>query len=158
MTSEMNLSDIPSWRERKWQKADHDPVESADDDIVLLPTILPIRAVGWRLVIDPIHIEDTTDGGIMLAPEIVRAQEYLRYVGQVVDIGPVAYSDEKFGGVPWCKVGDWIAFNRNTGQEVVAELPDDRSDGGRKIGVYRIINDDDVMGIIPDPRAIVTRL
>lgn len=117
----------------------------------------PIAAVGWRIVVKPVD-PVTEVNGIALPKEAIQAQEYLRYIGQVVDVGPLAYSDERFSprgtelktlehpsvltNQAWCKAGDWIAFGRHAGQEVKSK------DGIR----YRILNDDDVLAIVDPDR------
>lgn len=114
-------------------------------------TNLPVRAVGWRLLIEPVAVKKQSDGGIILAAESVKAQEYLRYVGKVVDAGGLAYQDSKFGGTPWCAVGDHVAYAKYAGQEVIVNP--DTADGEPKR--YRLINDDEVLAVIPDPSAIM---
>lgn len=116
---------------------------------------IPVRPVGWRILVEPVQIKRETAGGIVLAEEAVKAQEYLRYIGKVVDVGELAYCDDKFKPHPnasanrWCKVGDHIAFGRHAGQEVIVN-----GDGEQKR--FRLLNDDEVLAVIDDPAAIVT--
>lgn len=115
---------------------------------------VPVRPVGWRILVEPVEIKRQTAGGIVLAEEAVKAQEYLRYIGKVLEVGPLAYGDTKFREHPnreahsWCKAGDHIAFGRHAGQEVVVNT----ADGRKKL---RVINDDEVLAVIDDPAAIV---
>ena len=51
---------------------------------------------GWRILVEPIDIEETTAGGIVLAKESVQKREYNRYVGKVISMGPDCYNHEKF--------------------------------------------------------------
>jgi len=65
--------------------------------------------------------------------------------GYVLKTGPIAYADAvKFPTGPWCVEGDWIIFGRYAG----ARIP---IDGGE----IRLINDDEVLGIIQDPEDIL---
>jgi len=117
-------------------------------------TNLPVRAVGWRLLVEPVQVRTQSDGGIILAAESVRAQEFLRYVGKVVDAGSLAYHDARFGGQAWCAVGDHVAYAKYAGQEVIVNP--DVPEGEPKR--YRLINDDEVLAVIPDPSAIMIPL
>lgn len=134
---------------------DYRPLDEVNDDAleeveIDLPDALPIVATGWRILVRPVKIEKTSKGGIILAQETGKAQEYLRYTGEVISMGPLCYKHEKFAGAgPWCKVGDKIAFGRHTGQEVYVSDGDD-------VERYRLINDDEVMGVIIDMARIVT--
>lgn len=117
----------------------------------------PVRPAGWRILVEPVEVQRQTAGGILLAEESVKAQEYLRYVGKVVDMGELAYMDPKFRphpnakATPWCKVGDFIAHGKYAGQEVIANV-----DGEQKR--YRLLNDDEVLAVVKDPADIVTPL
>ena len=67
------------------------------------------KAVGWRILIDPLKPKSVSDGGILIVDETQHAQKCLNYVGRVVDMGPLCYKHAKFeGGDPWCKIGDWM--------------------------------------------------
>lgn len=118
-------------------------------------TEVPVRAAGWRILVEPVEVKRKSEGGIVFAEESVRAQEYLRYIGTVVDVGPLAYTGEKFRphpnapAHPWCKVGDVVAFGKYAGQEVVARQ-------GEEQKRFRLINDDEVLAVVQNPAAIVT--
>lgn len=69
---------------------------------------------------------------LLYAPAKVSAHDkYRNCSGLVLSIGPIAYKDPKFMGVPWCKVGDWVMIARNGGPQVnyrgipVTTIPDD---------------------------------
>lgn len=102
---------------------------------------------GYRLLIRPVQPKAMSKGGIALAQETQHAQEVLRYVGEVVAMGPEAYQHEKFHA-PWCAVGDWIAYGQYAGQEI--KLKTDEGD----LVQLRIINDDEVLAKV-DPSSIV---
>jgi co-chaperonin GroES (HSP10) len=60
-------------------------------------------------------------------------------------VGPLAYRDEdKFPTGPWCKEGDWVIFARYAGARLDI-------DGGE----IRILNDDEIVGIVNDPEDIL---
>ena len=57
----------------------------------------------------------------------------------------MAYQDDsKFGGIPWCKKGDWVLIGRYAGARFALEEDHE----------VRIINDDEVIGTIFDPNDI----
>lgn len=115
---------------------------------------------GWRILIKPIEVQERTEGGLYLPEETKKAQEYLRYVGQVVAMGDLCYRHEKFRGegddprhvpAPWCEVGDYVAHGQYSGQEVLVKT----EDGVEK---YRLVNDDEILAVITDPNTVVTRI
>ena len=115
---------------------------------------------GYRLLIEPIKIEETTASGLVLPAQAVEAKEHLRSIGRVIAMGPLAYQHEKFqveqdgAGPPvpqaWCKVGDFVAYATYSGHEIRV-----RNKAGGYTAV-RLINDDEVMAVIPDPQSVLT--
>ena len=100
---------------------------------------------GWRIAILPYRGAEKTKGGIALAEETQRKQQVSTVCGYVLKVGPLAYGDEsKFATGPWCVEGDWIIFGRYAG----ARIP---IDGGE----IRLINDDEVLGIVADPEDVL---
>jgi co-chaperonin GroES (HSP10) len=51
---------------------------------------------------------------------------------------------DKFPTGPWCKEGDWVVFGRYAGARITI-------DGGE----IRILNDDEIVGIVNDPEDIL---
>jgi hypothetical protein len=69
---------------------------------------------------------------LLYAPPRVSAHDKFRNCsGLVLGVGPTAYKDPKFMGIPWCKIGDWVMIARNGGPQVnfrgipVTTVPDD---------------------------------
>jgi len=117
--------------------------------------ILP-KPVGWRMLIEPIRVEERTKGGLYLPDQAKQAKEYLRYIGYVRAQGELCYRHHKFAdpatgllGAPWCAVGQWIVFNQHEGQEVQVRGPN-----GKPIKL-RLINDDAVLAVAPNPEALL---
>lgn len=105
------------------------------------------QPTGYRLLVEPVQVKQETAGGIALPEQAVKAQEYLRYIGKVVAMGPEAYQHDKFHGA-WCEVGDWIAYGQYAGQELMVRS----EDGPKKL---RLINDDEVLARVnPDQMMI----
>lgn len=106
--------------------------------------IIP-RPTGWRIAILPYRGAEKTKGGIVLAEETQRKTQLATVCGYVLKVGDLAYADEsKFPTGPWCKEGDWIIFGRYAG----ARIP---IDGGE----IRLINDDEVLGVVNNPEDIL---
>lgn len=100
---------------------------------------------GWRIAILPYRGAEKTKGGIALSEETQRKQQLTTVCGYVLKVGPLAYGDEsKFPTGAWCKQGDWIIFGRYAG----ARIP---IDGGE----IRLINDDEVLGVVGDPEDVL---
>lgn len=117
---------------------------------------LPVLPVGWRILIEPVEIKRQTDSGIALPEEVIKAQQHLRYIGKVVAMGPLCYAKDDFKvrpgdspSYPFCKVGDWVAFGKYAGQEVIG-----KREG--KATRYKLVNDDEVLAVVQDPDFIET--
>jgi len=121
----------------------HTPGEVAPSDYPI-PT-------GWRILIEPIKVEETTSGGIALPTSAVEAKEHLRYIGRVVSMGPLCYKHAKFGDdQPWCKVGDMVAHGAYAGQAIQV-----RNKAGDAYVALKLINDDEVLSVIPTPESVM---
>jgi co-chaperonin GroES (HSP10) len=103
------------------------------------------RPTGWRIAILPYRGVEKTKGGIVLSEETQRKTQVATVCGYVLKMGDLAYADEgKFLTGRWCKEGDWVIFGRYAG----ARIP---IDGGE----IRLINDDEVLGVVRDPEDIL---
>jgi co-chaperonin GroES (HSP10) len=141
--------------EQKWQEEEANKVPTLDDayteegfkpeklDASVLERIP--TPTGWRIAILPYRGAERTKGGIVLADETQKKQQLGTVCGYVLKVGSLAYQDEvKFPSGPWCAEGDWIIFGRYAG----ARIP---IDGGE----IRLINDDEVLGVLNDPEDIL---
>jgi|TARA_R100001460_G_scaffold1244_1_gene4797 co-chaperonin GroES (HSP10) len=101
--------------------------------------------VGYRVLIAMPHVEETFDGTDLLKSVNTKNHEQvMSIIGLVLDMGGQAYSDaERFPTGPWCKQGDYVMFRANTGTRF--------SIGGKE---YRLMNDDSIEAVVPDPRGI----
>ena len=119
------------------KRIDETNVESITDE-------LP-EPSGYRLLVLPFTPKEKTKGGIIIAQESLDKLRIATNCGYVIKLGPLAYADkEKFATGPWCKKGDWVIFARYAGSRLPIE-------GGE----VRILNDDEVLGTIKDPEAIL---
>jgi len=100
---------------------------------------------GWRLLVLPFTPKDKTKGGLIISQESLDRLRIATNCGYVLKIGPQAYHDkERYPTGPWCKKGDWVIFARYAGSRLPIE-------GGE----VRILNDDEVLGTIPDPESVL---
>jgi co-chaperonin GroES (HSP10) len=99
---------------------------------------------GYHILCAVPEIEDQYDSGIAKASSTIQFEERLTTVLFVVSLGPDCFKDTaRFPSGPWCKVGDFILVRPNTGSRLKIH--------GRE---FRIINDDNVEGVVIDPRGI----
>ena len=106
-------------------------------------TKLP-QPTGWRMLVLPFKMKETTKGGIHLAETTLERQQVASQVGLVMAMGPQCYKDkERYPEAPWCKEKDWVMFARYAGSRFNIE-------GGE----VRILNDDEVIATILDPNDI----
>lgn len=104
------------------------------------------KPVGWRILVLPFKAKDKTKGGILLTDKTIEDSQMTASVALVVAVGPDAYADkEKFPNGPWCKQGDWVVFGRYAGSRL-------RIEGGE----VRLLNDDEIIGVVDNPEDILT--
>ena len=100
---------------------------------------------GFRIVLFPLKLEGKTKGGVLLTDETIEESQITTNICKVLKIGPSAYKDkERFPDGPWCKQDDWVLITRYAGSRI-------KIDGGE----LRIINDDEVLAVVDDPRDIL---
>lgn len=102
------------------------------------------RPVGYRLLIALPKVDETYESGIVKADRTRLEEQILSMMGAVIDMGEQAYSDkDRFPTGPWCKVGDFVMFRPNSGTRF-------RVNGQE----YRLLNDDSIEAVVPDPRGV----
>ena len=100
---------------------------------------------GWRLLVMPFKVKEETKGGIIIAQETLDRARAAVQVGYVLKMGPLCYKDEeKFSTGPWCKEKDWVIFARYAGSRIDIE-------GGE----IKMLNDDEILGTIDDPKDLI---
>ena len=100
---------------------------------------------GYRIVLFPLKLDGKTKSGIILTDETVTESQITTNICKVLKVGPDAYKDkEKFPTGPWCKTDDWVLITRYAGSRI-------KIDGGE----LRIINDDEILAVIDDPRDVL---
>ena len=100
---------------------------------------------GYRITLFPLKLDSKTKSGIHLTDETVQESQLTTNICKVLKVGPDAYKDkDKFPTGPWCKEDDWVLITRYAGSRI-------KIDGGE----LRIINDDEILAVIDDPRDIL---
>ena len=98
------------------------------------------------MVVLPYRGTEKTKGGLYLTDKAVEEQQLTTNVGMILSMGTDAYADkDKFPNGPWCKKGDWVVFARYAGSRVKIE-------GGE----IRILNDDEILAKLKDPKDVLT--
>ena len=86
---------------------------------------LPLKPIGWRVLIRPYEPPKASDGGIIYGGDSLESEEHLTYVGKIVAMGNLCYKAVTRSGInladvdPKPKVGDWIIYGTYGGQKVV---------------------------------------
>lgn len=111
--------------------------------------VLPLTPVGWRVLIRPYEPKNTYgDSEIVIADAAMESEKLLSCVGQIVAMGDQCFKAVTRSGIelskiePKPKVGDWIVYGTYGGQNIELKT-------GEK---YLVMNDDGIMGLVPDPR------
>ena len=100
---------------------------------------------GWRLLVMPFQVKEKSEGGVIIAQETLDRARAAVQVGYVLKMGPLCYKDDdKYPTGPWCKPKDWVIFARYAGSRMGI-------DGGE----IRMLNDDEVLGTIGDPKDLI---
>ena len=93
----------------------------------------------------PLKLEGKTAGGVLLTDTAIEQASIATNICKVIAVGPDAYMDkDKFPNGAWCKKDDWIIITKYAGARLSI-------DGGE----LRIINDDEVLAVVEDPRDIL---
>lgn len=101
-----------------------------------------VQPLGHRILIRPQNVEDVDlvykaakQAGIVGLDLTERREQGAVDRGHVVAIGETAFKD--FGGIPWCNVGDYVAYAKYAGKAIVnPDNPEDK---------YLVLNDEDIV-------------
>ena len=136
--TDQKLSD--SYKPEEEVKTVLDPKSIDDKLLERLPT-----PTGYRLLVLPYAGPKKTKGGIILSDQTAETIQMTTVCGLVLKMGNLCYRDkEKFPLGPWCKLHEWIIFSRYAGSRF-------KIDGGE----VRVLNDDEVISTIKNPRDIL---
>lgn len=105
-------------------------------DTTVVDTVL--EPVGYFLLVKPQEIEETTEGGIILASTTLKQDRLATDIGVIQKIGPIAWKGFA-DGTPWAKVGDVIMYAKYAGKRITD--PD-------SLVEFILINDNDVLSVV----------
>ena len=133
-----NLSD--SYKAEQEVATVLDPKAIDDNLLERLP-----NPTGYRILVLPYAGPKKTKGGIILADTTQETIQMTTVCGLVLKMGNLCYRDkEKFPLGAWCKTNDWVIFSRYAGSRFKIE-------GGE----VRVLNDDEIISTIKNPRDIL---
>lgn len=101
------------------------------------------KPVGFKVLCAVPPADDTYEDSMLVKAAISqRIEEQTTTVLFVVALGPDAYTDsERYPSGPWCKAGDFVLVRSYSGTRFTIH--------GRE---FRMINEDQVEGVVEDPR------
>lgn len=127
----------------KLPKSNGVPMYENDLDFSKLQEVLPVPT-GYHLLVAVPEVKESTSGGVLMPEEHLKREQTATIIGMVVLVGADCYADKtKFPNGPWCKQGDWVMMRSYAGTRMVVN--------GKE---FRLINDDTVDAVVPDPRVI----
>ena len=139
------MEDIPSsvktafGKDKPEDKNENDPSEMDASVIERLP-----QPTGYRMLIIPFYPSEKTKGGLYVPDQVRDREAFSTVAAYVVKLGPDAYQDsQKFPTGKWCSEKDWVLIGRYAGNRFKVE--------GLEV---RIINDDNIIATILDPKDI----
>lgn len=101
---------------------------------------------GYRVLLIPVAHGEVTRGGIALPEDYVDKQRNHAQVFRVAGMGSQAYKDpDRFPDGPYCELGDYVFLGRYAGTRITTYYCDD----------LRVVNDDEVMAVVPDVDATI---
>ena len=127
--------------EAKYEKQDEEATNKpSQTNLEKLP-----NPTGWRILVMPFQVKEETKGGIIIAQETLNRARAAVQVGYVLKKGPLCYADkERYPTGAWCEEKDWVIFARYAGSRMEIE-------GGE----IRMLNDDEILGTIDDPKDLI---
>jgi len=83
------------------------------------PDVSTFEIPGHNILLRPLHVQEKTKSGIILAPKTTYDAQYLMNVCKVLKLGRTAYTQDIFkDSGPYCKEGDYILIPKLSGQKV----------------------------------------
>ena len=104
---------------------------------------------GYKLLIAIPKLDETFNNSSIVRPDhILKKEETATVVGLVLKMGSLAFKDqEKFPDGAWCEEGDFVLMRAYSGTRFKVANEEAEQE-------FRLINDDLVAAVVPDPRVI----
>ncbi len=104
---------------------------------------------GYRVLLKAIALPEKTKGGLILSESLRNMEKRSYNIGLVLKMGDQAYQPlERFGGKPYCSIGDWVYYSSYERDEVNINnhlcyfINDER--------IYATLSESDLITIIPE--------
>ena len=121
---------------------DNKQAEKEKKELEKIPT-----PTGWRLVLFPLKLNSKTKSGLYLTDDTIAESQMTTNICKVLKCGSDAYKDKnRYPNGPWCKEGDWVLITSYAGSRIKIED-----------GELRIVNEDEIIATVDDPRDILPR-
>ena len=128
-----------AFKNKEKNKNESDPSKMEPSALERLP-----QPTGYRILIIPYYPSEKTKGGVYVPDQVRDREAFATVAAYVVKLGPDAYKDEqKFLNGPWCSEKQWVLIGRYAGNRFKVENLE-----------VRIINDDNIIATILDPKDI----
>ncbi len=108
-----------------------------------------LKVHGYRILLKAISLPEKTKGGLILGESMRNMEKRAYNIGLVLKMGDQSYLPlEKFGGKPYCSVGDWVYYSSYERDEVNINnhlcyfINDER--------IYATLSESDLSTIIPE--------
>lgn len=126
--------------------------EVMNENVVAAVIDLPVP-VGWTILVKPYKAETMSAGGIAIPEASQEANRYLNTVGEVIAMGSLCYTDDRFrvgdrDPVAFCRVGDHVQYGQNVGHRFNVY------DSKGELTEFILLNDDNVKTVVANPGAI----
>ena len=103
---------------------------------------------GPTILVRPVSVKKKTKGGILIPDALQDDMSYLTTVGKVLAVGDTAYIDShkdanRFPNGAWCKVGDYVTYDKNVGTKLFFK-------GVKMLSMF----DDKIHMVVDDPKKL----
>lgn len=125
------------------------PVEAQEQEVPAAKK-LPFKLMFWRVLVEIARAKEKTDGGIILTEDTRAAEEVHTVVGQVVDIGELAFTARTSLGYNYSelaikpKVGDYVMIPKYGSRDL--RLKDGRT--------FKLLEDYEILAVASHPEEL----
>ena len=82
------------------------------NELIIKEIGVDLEIHGFRILLKAIELPEKTKHGLILSTQMRNMEKRAYNIGLVLKMGNQAYQPlEKFGGSPFCKVGDWVYYS-----------------------------------------------
>ncbi len=127
---------------------EYDSMEIQEPSLLEKELGFDFEIVGYRILLKPATFPQRTLNGLILPEDTLMDQTKAHRVGQVIGIGNLCFQPtEKFGGLRYCEVGDWVVYANYERDEM--------KHNGK---MFYWINDERIYGRAKKPEQLIPQL